>query len=190
MSLSPITSYEKREGGSWFFFPRKDCLVDTELPLLKEAIQAILGEKELAAITTLSGHVYDFTLGSWIHLYQGKNTTETLTPKTITIGDNFSALGQAAICREEATAIEKILAERGSRYGSFSGHADITQRLKAAMKDSPNWPTLSDSQKEALEMVAHKIGRILNGDPNYLDSWVDIVGYTQLIVDQLNGKNT
>lgn len=86
--------------------------------------------------------------------------------------------------------ITEVLAERGSRYGSFSGHADITQRLKAAMKDSPNWPTLSDSQKEALEMVAHKIGRILNGDPNYLDSWVDIVGYTQLIVDQLNGKNT
>lgn len=86
--------------------------------------------------------------------------------------------------------IAEVLAERGSRYGSFSGHADITQRLKAAMKDSPNWPTISDSQKEALEMVAHKIGRILNGDPNYLDSWVDIVGYTQLIVDQLNGKNT
>ena len=35
-------------------------------------------------------------------------------------------------------------------------------------------------------MIAHKIGRILNGDPNYLDSWIDIVGYAQLIVDRLH----
>lgn len=86
--------------------------------------------------------------------------------------------------------ITEVLAERGSRYGSFSRHAAITQCLKDDMKNSPNWVSLTDSQREALEMVAHKIGRILNGDPNYLDSWVDIVGYTQLIVDQLNGKNT
>lgn len=86
--------------------------------------------------------------------------------------------------------VEEILAERGSRYGRFSDHAFITQNLKDCMENSPNWSKISASQKEALEMVAHKIGRILNGDPNYLDSWVDIVGYTQLIVDQLNGKNT
>lgn len=90
----------------------------------------------------------------------------------------------------QTQTIAEVLAERGSRYGSFSGHAFITQQLKDAMKNSPNWDKINVSQKEALEMVAHKIGRILNGDPNYLDSWVDIVGYTQLIVDQLNGKNT
>lgn len=91
---------------------------------------------------------------------------------------------------QETQTIAEILAERGSRYGSFSGHALITQRLKCAMQETKGWNNLTDSQREALEMVAHKIGRILNGDPNYLDSWVDIVGYTQLIVDQLNGKNT
>jgi hypothetical protein len=44
---------------------------------------------------------------------------------------------------------------------------------------------LDYDQKEALEMVAHKLGRIVNGDPNYLDSWVDIIGYTQLVLDRL-----
>lgn len=34
-------------------------------------------------------------------------------------------------------------------------------------------------------MVAHKIGRILNGDPNYHDSWHDIIGYTKLVADEL-----
>lgn len=84
--------------------------------------------------------------------------------------------------------IEKTLAERGSRYGSFSGHALITQNIKRAMQNSPNWATLSDDKKECLEMVAHKIGRILNGDPEYADNWHDIIGYTKLVEDALNGR--
>lgn len=81
--------------------------------------------------------------------------------------------------------ISKTLEERGSRYGSFEQHARITQNLKRAMQDSPNWATLRDEQKEALEMVAHKIGRILNGDPDYHDSWHDMIGYTKLVADTL-----
>ncbi len=78
-------------------------------------------------------------------------------------------------------SIDKVLAERGSRYGDFPDHAKITQNIKRAMLNSHNWPTLSDDKKEALEMIAHKIGRILNGDPNYADSWTDIVGYAKLV---------
>jgi hypothetical protein len=85
-------------------------------------------------------------------------------------------------------SIEAILTERGNRYGSFLKHAIITQRLKAVMADTPNWLLLEDDMVEALEMIAHKIGRILNGDPSYVDSWVDVVGYAQLVVDRLNGK--
>lgn len=79
------------------------------------------------------------------------------------------------------SSIDTTLAERGSRYGVFSGHAKITQSIKASMVDSPRWEELRDDQKEALEMVAHKIGRILNGDPSYVDSWTDIIGYTRLV---------
>lgn len=81
--------------------------------------------------------------------------------------------------------IEATLAQRGKRYGAFPSHARITQSLKRAMQDSPNWSSLTDQQREALEMVAHKIGRILNGDPNYHDSWHDIIGYAKLIADEL-----
>ena len=82
-------------------------------------------------------------------------------------------------------SVDQTLAERGSRYGVFSEHARITQNLKQAMTDSPNWQALNASQKEALEMVAHKIGRILNGDPSYIDSWHDIIGYTRLVEERL-----
>lgn len=84
------------------------------------------------------------------------------------------------------TDINATLAERGSRYGKFTGHATITQALKDTMRAAPRWAELAPDQKEALEMVAHKIGRVLNGDPNYADSWVDIVGYSKLVSDRLS----
>ena len=42
-----------------------------------------------------------------------------------------------------------------------------------------------DEMKEALEMLAHKTGRILNGDPYFHDSWHDIIGYTRLVEKRL-----
>jgi hypothetical protein len=86
-----------------------------------------------------------------------------------------------------AQPIDTTLSERGSRYGAFTDHARITQNLKRAMADSPNWSKLSDDKREALEMVAHKIGRILNGDPDYADSWTDLAGYSRLVELNLQG---
>ncbi|MGD9156896.1 MAG: DUF6378 domain-containing protein [Desulfobacteraceae bacterium] len=81
--------------------------------------------------------------------------------------------------------IENTLQERNDRYGDFPGHATITQNIKSAMMASRVWSKLSFDKKEALEMIAHKIGRILNGDPEYKDSWHDICGYAKLIEDTL-----
>lgn len=78
------------------------------------------------------------------------------------------------------------LKQRCKRYGKFPEHARITQNIKEAMKDSPNWAHLNPAMKESLEMVAHKIGRILNGDPTYADSWHDIAGYSQLIEQEVD----
>jgi hypothetical protein len=54
------------------------------------------------------------------------------------------------------------------------------------MDGAKNWQHLSDAKKEVLEMIAVKIGRILNGDPNYKDSWHDIIGYVKLVDDDPN----
>ncbi len=81
--------------------------------------------------------------------------------------------------------IDDTLAERGSRYGEFVDHADVTQSIKEAMRRGRNWECLPDDMKECLEMLAHKAGRILNGDPDYIDSWTDIIGYTRLVEKRL-----
>ena len=85
--------------------------------------------------------------------------------------------------KKTSSNVAATLAQRGKRYGEFAEHARITQNLKAVMKDSPNWQEgkLTASQMESLEMIAHKIGRILNGDASYADSWHDIAGYAQLV---------
>ena len=79
------------------------------------------------------------------------------------------------------TDIKAILAERGSRYGTFADQARISQALKLVMHESPNWHRLTDGQKEGLEMVQHKVARMLSGDPSYLGNIVDIVGYATLV---------
>jgi hypothetical protein len=85
------------------------------------------------------------------------------------------------------TNITETLQERGNRYGKFSSHALITQHLKKVIFTHTPPNHLDDDQQEALDMICHKIGRIINGDPDYADSWHDIAGYAQLVADRLNG---
>lgn len=85
-----------------------------------------------------------------------------------------------------AGEITETLKDRHSKYGVFRDHARITQDLKHTLKrNATKWDSLTEDKKEALEMIAHKIGRILNGDPNYRDSWIDIAGYATLVADTL-----
>lgn len=85
------------------------------------------------------------------------------------------------------TAVEDTLNERGKRYGDFTGHAQVTQYLKFVISDALKFreKRLTNDQREALDMICHKIGRIVNGDPDYDDSWHDIAGYAQLVADRL-----
>lgn len=87
------------------------------------------------------------------------------------------------------TDITQTLTERGSRYGTFTGHAEVTMRLKNVIYSnlSQRNKSLVPDQQEALDMICHKIGRIINGDPDYADSWIDIAGYAKLVADRLEG---
>jgi hypothetical protein len=88
-----------------------------------------------------------------------------------------------------APTVTETLTERGTKYGPFLGHALVTQDLKAVivahLKERDK--QLAADQQEALDMICHKIGRIINGDPDYDDSWIDIAGYAQLVADRLRG---
>jgi hypothetical protein len=83
------------------------------------------------------------------------------------------------------TDVKDILAERGKVHGDFSDHARFAQSLKRIAQTSPNWNALANVQTEALEMILHKVARILAGDPNHADHWDDIAGYATLVSERL-----
>jgi hypothetical protein len=80
---------------------------------------------------------------------------------------------------------DELLIERGSQHGDFSTHAAITQQTKDLWRETDNWQRLSHMQREALEMIAHKVGRILAGNPDHPDHWDDTAGYARLVSQRL-----
>lgn len=85
--------------------------------------------------------------------------------------------------------VSSTLAERGGRYGVFMDHASYSDAINKVFESSPNWKeVMSPDMREALRIIANKLGRILNGDPYYADSWHDIAGYAMLVDKRLCGE--
>lgn len=84
------------------------------------------------------------------------------------------------------TTLEALTSERGKTHGSFEDHARITCELKAVFtaetyaRKQRGQALLSHQQIEALDMIAHKIGGIIAGDPTFQDHWDDIAGYAHI----------
>jgi hypothetical protein len=85
--------------------------------------------------------------------------------------------------------LTNLLADRAKTHGDFLHHALITQELKEVIHNPDRygnnfWAELNVCQQETLDMIAHKIGRILAGDPNFRDHWIDIAGYAILVANR------
>lgn len=87
--------------------------------------------------------------------------------------------------------VKEILTERGTKYGNYLNQTMITARIQDAYKEHDSgtkFYSMKTDQQDALEMIAVKISRILNGDPDYSDNWHDIAGYATLVADRLDGN--
>lgn len=90
----------------------------------------------------------------------------------------------------EVSGVGKVLDARAEQYGSFMQSSDTVIRIKSIMHNAVarNEVHLYPDQLQALDMIATKISRIVHGNPNHLDSWIDIAGYATLVADRLQGK--
>ena len=90
----------------------------------------------------------------------------------------------------EVSGVNRVLDARGEQYGSFMQSSDTAIRIKGIMHNAVarNEVHLYPDQLQALDMIATKISRIVHGNPNHLDSWIDIAGYATLVADRLQGK--
>ena len=81
--------------------------------------------------------------------------------------------------------ISDTLAAREKTHGKFTEHAELSQLLQDTLRSHAGWDALEADQKESLQMIMHKISRIMNGNPNFHDAWHDITGYSKLVADRL-----
>lgn len=72
----------------------------------------------------------------------------------------------------------EILVEREKTHGDFAMVSNVAQEIKGALR----WGSieLKPRQREALDLIATKMARIVCGDPNKSDHWEDIIGYAAL----------
>ena len=110
-----------------------------------------------------------------------------------------SAILDAKRTPEEAAArvekyfpakVDAILNERAENYGKFIDGAEVMQMLKRLVHGyiENRGTQLAFDQRESIDMIVHKLGRIINGNPDHVDSWRDIAGYATLVADRLEGN--
>lgn len=78
------------------------------------------------------------------------------------------------------TSPSDLTAERHSTHGDWLQQSTLANVLKIHIHESYNWRTLQPYQREAIDMIAVKLSRILCGNPDEPDHWDDIAGYAFL----------
>jgi hypothetical protein len=78
---------------------------------------------------------------------------------------------------------KKILDARAKTHGSFEANAQMSQAIKELIATGD--VSLTDTQREAIDMIALKLSRIATGNPNVRDHWADIAGYATLVANTL-----
>ena len=74
--------------------------------------------------------------------------------------------------------MDPVIPNRDDQHGGVQAVGDVSQVIKTRMRIGSNWTILSRGGQESLDMIAHKIGRILSGDdPHDPQHWEDIAGY-------------
>lgn len=77
-------------------------------------------------------------------------------------------------------ARDPLLIEREKTHGSFHTNARIAQAIKIIFHENIEPCGFRDVHREALDMIALKLSRILSGQANFKDHWEDISGYAKL----------
>ena len=86
--------------------------------------------------------------------------------------------------------VDVTLDARAVDYGKFIEGAEVMQMLKRVVQNAlcNRDKVLAHDQAESMDMIIHKIGRIVNGNPDVVDHWLDIAGYAKLVADRLEGR--
>ncbi len=82
---------------------------------------------------------------------------------------------------------DDLLDEREETHGDYENTARIIQRFKRVLytelleREVRGQDDLSYVAAESIEMILHKIGRVISGKWDHPDHWEDISGYADLV---------
>jgi hypothetical protein len=78
---------------------------------------------------------------------------------------------------------------RDHQHGGMEAVGQLAQNLKGAIRTGDNWHRLTPGEQEALDMICHKIARILSGaDPHDPEHWTDLAGYAHAAMRSREGQ--
>lgn len=89
-------------------------------------------------------------------------------------------MAASKVAKPVKSKLQGTLSQRGTVHGDFSENSEVSQTMKAIIRKQNGFSSLSLDKREALDMIVHKIARILSGNPNHKDHWHDIAGYATL----------
>ena len=81
---------------------------------------------------------------------------------------------------ETTDTTDALLTDRQSTHGDFGDNARVSQSLKRIFRAELGWELLTDTEREAMDMIALKFSRILSGKSLERQHWEDVVGYAKL----------
>ena len=79
-------------------------------------------------------------------------------------------------------ALDALIAERQTTHGSFASTAWVAQTLRDVFRHELGWENMTPVAREFFDASAIKFARILSGDPDFEDHYLDIQGYAELVL--------
>lgn len=80
---------------------------------------------------------------------------------------------------------QEVLDERKKTHGDFTDNAYMAQALKTIIRAGKYYGIRTEVEKEAIDMICHKLARAVSAEYYHQDNYVDIAGYATLVVERV-----
>ena len=108
------------------------------------------------------------------------------------LNENELPEGVADVLNKRGTdSVREVLEERGKVHGRIQDNARLTCILYDTVGsawDSVKSVPLSSTERLCLHMICHKLARFTTGDHENSDHLVDLMGYSQLLIDHIENE--
>ena len=93
---------------------------------------------------------------------------------------------EEVVIERAGSAVQVMLVDRKKTHGDFSDNARCAERFATVMITEWKGVKATDVQIQGMDYIFKKLARIITGSVSERDHWVDIAGYAELVVKELD----